>query len=414
MRFEFSIARRLYGYRDAQRRISRPATAIAMWGVAVGLAVMIVSVCVILGFKGEIRQKVVGFGGDIQVINYESLYSADSQPIVMDELLVHRLQRLPGIRHVQPFCMKTGMLKTEDAFKGIALRGVGEEYDTTFLAAHLVEGRLPRFSSDTTHNEIVLSGLMARELGLRVGEKVYAYFFSESVKARRFTILGIYETHMREFDNSLVFTDFDAVRRLAGWDVGQCSGAELLVDDFEQLDATALRVINLVNRTQDIYGATYSAHTIRELYPGIFSWLSVLDTNVYVILALMLALSLFTMTSGLLIIILERTSFIAVMKSLGASDGQLRRVFLYFAVFIVGRGLLYGNLLGIGLSLLQQQTGLVHLDPATYYVRAVPIQFSWPIIAGMNFATLVLTTLVLTIPTYLVARIHPARVMRFE
>ncbi len=385
-----------------------------MWGVAVGLAVMIVSVCVILGFKGEIRQKVVGFGGDIQVINYESLYSADSQPIVMDELLVHRLQRLPGIHHVQPFCMKTGMLKTEDAFKGIALRGVGEEYDTTFLAAHLVEGRLPRFSSDTTHNEIVLSGLMARELGLRVGEKVYAYFFSESVKARRYTIAGIYETHMREFDNSLVFTDLDAVRRLAGWDVGQCSGAELLVDDFEQLDATALRVINMVNRTQDIYGATYSAHTIRELYPGIFSWLSVLDTNVYVILALMLALSLFTMTSGLLIIILERTNFIAVMKSLGASNGQLRRVFLYFAVFIVGRGLLYGNLLGIGLSLLQQQTGLVHLDPATYYVRAVPIQFSWPLIVGMNLATLVLTTLVLTIPTYLVARIHPARVMRFE
>ena len=414
MKFELSIARRLYGHRDAQRRISRPATTIAMWGVAVGLAVMIVSVCVILGFKAEIRQKVVGFGGDIQVINYESLYSAESQPIVMDELLVHRLQRLPGISHVQPFCLKTGMLKTDDAFKGIALRGVGEDYDTTFLAAHLVEGRLPRFSSDTTRHEVVLSGLIARELGLKVGEKVYAYFFSENVKARRFTVAGIYETHMREFDNSLVFTDLDAVRRLAGWDVGQCSGAELRVDDFAQLDATALRVINMVNRTQDIYGATYSAHTIRELYPGIFSWLSVLDTNVYVILALMLALSLFTMTSGLLIIILERTNFIAVMKSLGASNGQLRRIFLYFALFIVGRGLLYGNILGIGLALLQQQTGLVHLDPATYYVRAVPIQFSWPLLLAMNVATLLLTTLVLTIPTYLVARIHPARVMRFE
>ena len=414
LRFEFSIARRLYGHRADQQRVSRPATVIAMWGVAVGLAVMIVSVCVILGFKTEIRQKVIGFGGEIQVINYESLYSADSQPVVMDELLVHRLQRLPGVRHVQRFAVKTGMLKTATAFKGIALRGVDEDYDTSFLTAHLVDGRLPHFSSDTTHNEVVLSALIARELGLRVGEKVFAYFFSDKVKARRYTIVGLYETHLREFDNTLVFTDLDAVRRLAGWDLNQCSGVELMVNDFEQLDATAASVVSLVNRTQDVYGATYSAHTIRELYPGIFSWLAVLDTNVYVILALMLALSLFTMTSGLLIIILERTRFIAIMKSLGATDGQLRRVFLHFAVFIIGRGLLYGNLLGIGLALLQQQTGLVHLDPATYYVHAVPILFSWPLIVVLNVACLLLTVCVLIIPTHLVSRIEPARVMRFE
>ena len=288
MSFEFTIARRLFGHRDNMRRISRPAVTIAQWGVSVGLAVMILSVSIILGFKREIRNKVIGFGGHIQVINYQSLYSAESQPIVVDSLLLFRLSRMEGVRHAQRFCTKTGMLKTDDAFKGIVLRGVAEEYDTTFLAEHLKEGQLPRFSSSASSGNIVISSTIARELGLHVGERVFAYFFEESVRARRYTVAAIYESHLKEFDNTLVFTDLQAVQKLAGWESGQCSGAELLVTNFDHLDETTFGVSQEMNRTQDAYEATYSTHSIRELYPGIFSWLSLLDTNVYVILVMMI------------------------------------------------------------------------------------------------------------------------------
>lgn len=396
------------------RRISRPAVVIALWGVAVGLAVMILSICIILGFKGEIRKKVIGLGGHVQIINYQSLYTAEPQPVVVDNLLMHRLSRMHDVAHVQRFATKSGMLKTDDAFKGISLRGVAEEYDTLFLAQHLVEGRLPRFQADTTYNEIAVSRIIAKELGLSTGDRVYAYFFSENVRARRYHIVGIYETHLNEFDNNWVFTDLRAVQRLAGWERDQCTGAELLVRDFVQLDAVTSEVASVMNRTQDHYSATYSTHNIQELYPGIFSWLSLLDTNVYVILALMIGLSLFTMTAGLLIIILERTNFIAVMKSVGASNRQLRTIFLYFAALLVGRGLLLGNVLGLGLALLQKYFGLVHLDPAIYYVDVVPITISWPLILLLNVATLIITVLVLILPTFLVSRIEPARVMRFE
>lgn len=387
---------------------------IAKWGVAVGLAVMILSVCIILGFKNEIREKVIGFGGHIQVINYQSLYSAEPQPVVIDGLLMHRLSRLPGVAHVQRFATKTGMLKTDDAFKGITLRGVAEDYDTTFLARHLVEGRLPRFCSDTTSNEIAVSRLIANELKLHVGDRVYSYFFSESIKARRYLITGIYETHLREFDNMWVFTDLSATQKLAGWESDQCTGAEVLVEDFERLDDVMASVTSVMNRTQDHYSAIYSTHSIKELFPGIFSWLSLLDTNVYVILVLMIGLSLFTMTSGLLIIILERTNFIAVMKSFGTSNGQLRLIFLHFASLLVLRGLLLGNVMGLGFAFLQKTFGLVHLDPDTYYVDVVPIELSWPFVLLINVGTLIITILVLIIPSYLVSRIEPARVMRFE
>lgn len=414
MSFEYSIARRLYGHREEGRRLSRPAVKIAMWGVAVGLAVMILSVGIILGFKGEVRQKVVGFGGSVEVINYRSLYTAEAQPIQVDGALLKRLSAMPGITHAQRFATKTGMLKTDITFKGVVLRGVAEEYDTTFLASHLREGRLPRFSATAVSNEILISAAMARELRLHAGDKVFAYFFSDDVKARRFLVAGVYETYLSEFDNHLVFTDLATTQRLNEWRQDQCAGAELSVHDFGEVEAVTNQVRQVMNRTADADGNTYSTHSIMELYPGLFSWLRLLDTNVYVILLLMIGLSLFTMTAGLLIIILERTNFIAVMKSLGAADHQVRRIFLSFAALLVGQGLLWGNVLGIGLSWLQWQFGLVHLDPSTYYVDTVPIQFSWWLILALNIATLFITLLVLIVPSHLVSRIHPAQVMRFE
>ena len=430
MNHELSIARRLFGVRNESGRVSRPAITIAICGVAVGLAVMIISVCVVLGFKEEIRNKVIGLGGHIEVINYQSMYNAESQPIVIDDVLMLQLSRTPGVAHVQRFCLKAGMLKTDAAFQGIVLRGVGEEYDIDFLAAHLVEGRIPQFSSAKSSESIIVSQMIANRLNLHVGDKVYAYFFSQTVKARRFHVVGIYETHLTEFDKNWVFTDLYTCNRLNGWENDQVSGAELVVAQpnsssglsaifsstvsAEQLNTTAIRVASRVNTKEDHYGNTYTSPTIQELYPSIFSWLSLLDTNVWVIMILMIGISLFTMTSGLLIIILERTNFIAVMKSLGSTNYSLRKVFLYFAAMLIGRGILWGNILGIGLCVLQQQFHLIHLDPATYYVDAVPVLFSWPLIVAINIATVVISVLVLIVPTYLISHIEPARVMRFE
>ena len=416
MRFELSIARRLFGERDDARRISRPAVRIAMWGVAVGLAVMLLSVFIVIGFKNEIRDKAMGFASHIQVQNVQTLFGGESAPVVVDKLFMHHLSRLPGIAHVQRYADKAGMLKTDDAFKGIVLRGVAEEYDTTFLASHLVAGSVPHFaaSASDNDNDILLSARTARELGLEVGARVYAYFFAEQVKARRFRVAGIYETHLRDFDDAFVFASLHTAQQLSDWEADQCSGAELKVTDVDLLDETAASVVAAVNRREDAYGEIYSSATVRELYPSLFSWLALLDTNVYVILILMIGISIFTMTSGLLIIILERTNFIAAMKSLGATDMQLRRVFLSFAALIILRGLLIGNVLGLGLTFVQQHFGLIHLDPDTYYVDTVPLTISWPLVIAINVVTLVLSVLMLIVPSHLVARVHPARVMRFE
>lgn len=416
MRQKLFIARRLFGHREDAGRVSRPAITIAVCGVAVGLAVMILSVCIVLGFKDEIRRKVMGFGGQAEIINYESIYNAESFPIAVDDVMLLRLSRVPGVTHVQRFCTKAGMLKTDETFQGVILRGVAEEYDTTFLAEHLVEGVLPKFRADTTSNQILVSRIQANELGLKVGAKVYAYFFNETAKVRRFTIAGIYDTHLTDFDQNIVFTDLDVCRKLNGWEPDQCSGTELLVADKtdEGIGNVVSSLVGIVNRTTDHYGATYSATSITELYPGIFAWLSLLDTNVWVILILMVGIGLFTMIAGLLIIILERTNFIAVMKSLGAPDSALRTIFLHFGAMLVGRGIFYGSVFGIGFALLQRYFGIVHLDPATYYVDSVPVRISWLLIGLLIAATFLISVIVLLLPTMLVSRIRPAQVMRFE
>ena len=261
---------------------------------------------------------------------------------------------------------------------------------------------------------IVLSRELARQLRVKVGDRVYAYFFEQAVRARRFTITGIYCTNMNDFDESLVFTDLETVHTLCRWDSGQYSGVEIAIDDFNELDAVSARVESKVNHTQDAYGASYSSPTIVDLYPTIFSWLSLLDMDVIVILILMVLVSGFTMVSGLLIIILERTNFIGVMKALGASNSTLRHLFLYFAAFIVIRGLIIGNIVAFALMFLQKYTGFIHLDPESYYMDTVPLLIHWGYIVLINVSTLIICVLALIMPSYLISNIHPARSIRFE
>lgn len=414
MRFNLFVAKRLFNDKGGVRNVSRPAIRIATAGVAIGLAVMIVSVCVVLGFKSEIRSKVIGFGSHIQIINYESISSGVSKPVAFPDSLIRELRQVPGVSHIQRFSNKGGILKTDDAFEGILLHGVGAEFNADFLKSNLKEGEIPVFSADSATNRIVVSQTIADRLHLSCGDRVFAYFFDGNVRARRFTVSGIYQTNLSEFDDNMVFTDLYVCNRLNNYAADQYAGVEITVDRFDDVDLVAGSLVGKVNHLVDEYGAGYAAMTIRELYPQIFDWLDLLDVNVWVILILMVAVAGFTMISGLLIIILERTNFIGVMKALGATNRSMRHVFLYFAAFIVGRGLLWGNVLGIGLVVLQYYFNIVHLDPATYYVDAVPVLFNAGYILAINAATAFISVFVLILPSLLVSRIHPAKSIRFE
>ncbi len=415
MNLPLFIARRINGSEGQRREVSRPAIRIATIGVAIGLAVMIITVSVVFGFKHTIRDKVVGFGSHIQVENYMAQQLSAPVPISISDSLMKVMKQLPGIRHVERYALTQGILKTDDDFLGVAFKGVGSDYDTTFLSEHIVEGKMPKFSDGQSKYPLLISRMMADKLQLKAGEKVYAYFIgNDDVRARKFTITGIYETNMTQFDQSLCFTDYNVPIRLNGWEPDQCSGAELLVDDFDQLEQVAEEVVAKVNRRTDKYGAIITSQTIREAHPHVFQWLELLDINVWIILALMICVAGFTMISGLLIIILERTQMIGILKALGMRNKTVRHTFLWFAAFIIGRGMLVGDIIGIGLVVLQQQTGFIHLDPASYYVDTAPMELNIPIIVLLNVVTLLVSLFVLIAPSFLISHIHPARSMRYE
>lgn len=415
MSFPLFIARRIYSQEGAERQVSRPAIRIATIGVAIGLAVMIITVSVILGFKHTIRDKIVGFGSHIQVTSFAAQQTAIPVPIALNDTIMRELKALPNVRHIERYAMTQGILKTDDDFLGVAFKGIDQHYDLSFLRQCMVEGTLPTFSDKKSSQQLVISRRIADELHLTVGSKVYAYFIAyDDVRARRFKIAGIYQSDMKQFDDVLCFTDFCTTIRLNDWAEDQMTGVELLVKDFNQLDHTARKVTGIVKNETDGYGETLTSQTIYEAYPQVFSWLSLLDINVWIILALMVCVAGFTMISGLLIIILERTQMIGLLKALGARNTTIRHTFLWFAAFIIGRGLVAGNILGIGVVLLQHHFGIVKLDATTYYVDTAPTELNIPLVIALNVATLLISVFVLVAPSHLVTRIHPAKAIKFE
>lgn len=415
MNLPLFIARRIYSENGAERKVSSPAIRIATAGVAIGLAVMIVSVCIVLGFKHTIRDKVIGFGGHITVANFMSLHGNEQRPVVMNDSMINTLKGIKGVQSVQRYAFKQGILKTDSDFLGVAFKGFATDYDTTFIHDNIISGHIPEFNDSVSKNKIVISKIMADMLKLKVGDKVFAYFIdNEDVRLRRFTVAGIYQTNLTQYDKAICFTDLYTVVRLNGWQRDQVGGAELTVKDFADVDWVEDLLISKVNRSTDSYGEAYSSETIQNINPQIFSWLGLLDLNVWIILALMLCVAGFTMISGLLIIILERTNMIGVMKALGARNKTIRHTFLWFAVFIIGKGMIIGNIIGLGLIALQHFTGIVTLDPSTYYVKTVPVELNIPIILLLNAATLIISVFVLIAPSYLISHIHPAKSMRYE
>ena len=415
MNLSLFIARRLHHEEDNRRKASRPAIRISIAGVAIGLAVMIVSVCVVLGFKHTIRDKVLGFGSHIIVAEPRSMYTDGSYPVCMDDTIFNELRNIQNVAHIQRYATKQGILKTDNDFLGVNFKGYGQEYDSTFISSCMVEGHLPAFSDTVSSNEIAISQNIADKLGLKRGDRVFSYFMgTDNVRTRRFTICGIYCTNLRRFNETICFTDLRSIVKLNGWENDQASGAEMTLSDYSKIDNTAFIVGALVDQRIDKYESVYYSETTQRLYPNIFAWLDLLDIDVWIILGLMVAVAVITMISGLLIIIIERTSMIGTLKAMGARNSTIRHTFLWFAVFIIGKGMLIGNLLGIGVVALQHFTGVVPLDPSTYYVESVPVELNIPLILLLNIGTLLISVVMLIAPSFLISHIQPAKSMKYE
>ena len=415
MNFSFFIAHKLYKDKGGRQHVSRPAITIATAGVAIGLVVMLLSVFVVLGFKHTIRDKVIGFGSHIQVTNFMTQMSSDQAPIAMNDSMMKVIGGIEGVKHVERFAYKQGILKTDSDFLGVMFEGVAQEYDTTFIHHNMVAGSIPKFSNSQSGNHILISRNIADKLKVNAGDRIFAYFIDENgVRMRRFTIQGIYQTNLSQYDQVMCFADLYTTVKLNAWQPDQVSGAAITVNDFKQLDEVESRFVEKINRTEDRYGETYATQTIRDINPQIFSWLDLLDMNVWIILVLMVSVAGVTMISGLLIIILERTTMIGVLKALGTRNKTIRHIFLWFAAFIIGRALLIGNAIALGMALLQQWTGIIKLDPATYYVSTVPVEINIPLLIILNVATLLISLFVLIAPSYLISHIHPAKSMRYE
>lgn len=414
MNWKLFIAHRIYKNDEGGKEVSKPAIRIAMAGIAIGLAVMIISVAVVIGFKHQVRDKVVGLSSDILVTSMDEAQSYQTTPVVGNDSLLHVLEAVPAVSHVQRYATKPGMIMTSDNFQGMVLKGVAQEYDTRFLKKHLVKGEVPSFSDSTASNKVVISQTIADRLSLTVGDKLYTYYLEDNIRARRLTVAGIYQTNFSAYDDLFLITDLYTVTRLNNWEREQVGGIEVEVEDYGLLEQVNEHIRELLNEKSDRYGSVYYSRTVEEVYPQIFAWLDLLDVNVWVILILMVGVAGFTMISGLLIIILERTNMIGILKALGADNTSVRKVFLSFSVLLIRKGMLWGNIVALLFCVLQYYFKIIKLDPATYYVDAVPIELNVGIWLLLNIATLMVSVLMLVGPSYLVSRIHPAKSIRFE
>ena len=415
MNWKLFVAQRIYRSREGEKEVSKPAVLIARWGIAIGLAVMIVAVAVVVGFKHEVRDKVVGIGSDIAITNFDAQKSYETMPIAAADSMMEALRAQQGVKHVQRYSTKPGMIMTDDNFLGMVLKGVSQEYDWTFLRKHLQEGEIPVFSDSASTNRTLISRTIANKLHLKLGDKLYTYYISgDNVRARRLEVAGIYQTNFSIYDDMFLLTDLYTVNRLNAWQKDQVSGIELEVTDPAQLEAIKEGIRTQVDMVKDKYGGTYYTQSVEEQNPQIFAWLDLLDMNVWVILILMTGVAGFTMISGVLIIILERTNMIGVLKALGADNLAIRKVFLSFSVFLIGKGMLWGNVIGLAFVGVQSFFRPFKLDPSTYYVDSVPVEFNvwWWVL--LNVCTLVVSVLMLVGPSYLIAHIHPAKSIRFE
>ena len=394
MNLPLFIATRLYKDKNQQQQVSRPAIRIAVAAVAIGLAVIIISLSVVLGFKHTIRDKVIGFGSHISVGALSSILANEPSPIQINDSMLHVLSSIEGVRHVQRYAYKQGILKTDSDFLGVIFKGIAEEYDTTFIHQNIIHGSIPQFSAQTNSRQIVISKTIADKLKLNVGDNIYAYFISkQGPRPRKYNVAAIYQTNLAIYDRTICLTDLYSAVKLNDWQHDQVSGAEITAQHFDQLQQVHEQIIKHVNKTHDAYGQTFSSLTIQDMNPQIFSWLELLDVNA---------------------LILEKTSTIGLFKALGAKNKTIRHTFLCLATFILARGIVWGNIISIAILILQKYLHIVKLEPETYYVTSVPVEINITAIIIINIITITVSVLVLIAPSQLISHIHPAQSIHYQ
>ncbi|GHV48739.1 ABC transporter permease [Bacteroidia bacterium] len=411
MNLEYFIAKKIYFGKEGGKSMP-PAVRIAVIGIALGLAVMVLSVAIITGFKKEVRNKVIGFGSHIQITNFDNNISYETQPIATSDSLLDAIRSFPGIRHAEVFATKPGLLKTATDNQGIVLKGIGEDYDWTFFRNNLKEGETLSITPGEISAQVLISRYLSNLLDLKTGDSFLAYFVQENVRARKFTISGIYETGFEDYDKFYVIADIKQIRRLNGWGSNESSGLELQVDDYSRMDEIAEALYYALAPSPE--GSNLYVRSVKELNPMIFSWLSVLDMNVAIILILMIAVAGFTMISGLLVIILERIRMIGILKALGETNAHIRRIFLYLAFLLISKGMLWGNLVGAALCFLQWHFHFFKLDASTYYLDAVPISLTWQSFLLLNAGAMAVSMLMMLAPSHVATTIEPAKTIQFE
>ncbi len=403
---EFFIARRILSKNKAN--FSRPVVRIAILSIGLGLTVMFIAVAILTGFQKEVREKVIGFGAHIQISHYDENSSLETKPISMHQDFYPSLETVKGIRHIQVYATKAGIIKTADQIQGIVLKGIGPDYDLSFFANKMISGHFIHLSDTGKTNDVMISRNLAALLKLRLNDDIRMYFISGTTTlGRKFHIAGIYETGLEEFDKVYVICDIKHIQKLNNWQPDEVGGFEVILNNFNDLDKMGKYVYRKI-------GMTLDAKTIRDLYPQIFDWLDLQDINVLIILVLMVLVSGITMISTLLILILERTTMIGILKALGMPNGSIRRIFLINAAYIIGQGLFWGNLVGISLCIIQQKYGIITLPQESYYVSVVPVNLDLFNILLLNAGTVVVCITMLLVPSYVTSRISPVRAIRFS
>jgi lipoprotein-releasing system permease protein len=414
MNLPYFIAQRLIKGRREGTSFSRPINIIAIIGIATGLAVMILAVAILTGFKQQIREKIVGFGSNIQIVNFDSNLSFETVPIHQGQEFIPKIMKIPGIKHTQVFATKAGIIKTGEDIQGVVLKGVGSDFDWSYFGSNMTDGSVFTVTDTTRTDKVIISKQISDMLRLRTGDSFAMHFVQDPPRMRKFTVSGIYETSLEEFDKMYVFCDIGHIKRLNGWKDDQVSGFEIFIDDFDKLDQMTLAVKDAIGYRLYEDEEKFKVTNIREKYPQIFDWLNFQDINVIIIIVLMLVVAGFNMISGLLILILEKTNMIGILKALGSQDITIRRVFLYQAAYLIGKGLLWGNLVGIGLAFLQLQTGFVTLDPSSYYIKTVPVNLELTHILLLNAGSMAAILFMLLVPTKLISRITPVKAIRYD
>jgi len=413
---ELFIARRLFSSKDAEQHLSRRIVRLAVAGISLGMVVMILAVAIVTGFQREVESKVNGFAAHLQIVNYDSNQSYQTIPINEDQPFLEKLNQLSGVAHVQKFATKPGIIKAGDEIQGVVLKGISSDFDWSFFAKNKIEGEL--IPLDSARTDLVwISQQISDLLRLKMGDKFQMYFLNEDERVpriRQFTVGGIYRSGLEEFDRMFVLIDLRHIQRLNNWTEDQISGFEVFVDDLDQVENLGSQVRDIVLGSLDVDAPMLRVVNVKEKYPYIFDWLNLLDMNVWIILLLMVLVAGFNMISGLLVIILERTRMIGILKSMGAANVNIRKIFLYLSAFLVGKGLLWGNIIGILLCVIQSQFKVIHLDPASYYVDTVPVNLMIHHLLFLNVGALLVTLLMLLGPSYLVGRISPEKTIRFD